>query len=181
MKPFRASRPGRRQGFTLIELLVVIAIIGVLIALLLPAVQKVRESANRVKCANNLKQFGLAFHNHHDTYGVLPDGGEHWDANAYPRTWVDADNPCITPKQNWGWAYQILPFIEQENAWRNPDDHFVRNVTISLYFCPTRGLPRHQNTSLYGDSAMLDYAGNGGTSTVEPSGGNPGSGVLAIT
>jgi prepilin-type N-terminal cleavage/methylation domain-containing protein/prepilin-type processing-associated H-X9-DG protein len=161
----------RHHGFTLIELLVVIAIIGILIALLLPAVQKVREAANRIRCANNLKQIGLAFQHHHDAYNCFPDGGEFWDPIAYPRTMVGG-SPAVAPNQNWGWGYQILPFMEQDNVWRLPTDAEVRKVPIASYFCPSRGAPRVINES-YGPSAMLDYAGNAAT---DPSGWMSGDG-----
>ena len=97
----------RQNAFTLVELLVVIAIIGILIALLLPAVQAAREAARRMHCINNLRNLGLACHNHHDLYGFFPGGG--WGSN-----WTGDPDMGVGRSQPGGWSYSVLPFIEQK-------------------------------------------------------------------
>jgi prepilin-type N-terminal cleavage/methylation domain-containing protein len=103
------SKIQARRGFTLIELLVVIAIIAILIGLLLPAVQKVREAANRMSCQNNLKQLGLALHNYHDAYGALPPSC--WKQNI-------KDTGPTAGYSAFHWSYCILPYIEQDNLYK---------------------------------------------------------------
>jgi prepilin-type N-terminal cleavage/methylation domain-containing protein len=137
-----------RSGFTLIELLVVIAIIAVLIGLLLPAVQKVREAAARMKCSNNLKQIGIAFHSYHDTTGFLPTAGS--DGGA-------GDNPASN-RLDFGWCYEILPYIEQGSLQSVASVAVIRATPVSTYGCPSRGGPR-----VISGNAKSDYAGNGGT------------------
>jgi prepilin-type N-terminal cleavage/methylation domain-containing protein len=160
----RRSWLSSTEGFTLIELLVVIAIIAILIGLLMPAVQKVREAANRTSCENNLKQIGLAFQLHYDHFQIFPTGGWDWWT---PPTYNDGQ-PLIGAEQRAGWGFQILPFIEAKNVWQAGAIVAV-GTTNKVFFCPTRrspqtiSIPDEYVPGLTGGNlthALCDYAGS---------------------
>jgi prepilin-type N-terminal cleavage/methylation domain-containing protein/prepilin-type processing-associated H-X9-DG protein len=151
-----------RQAFTLLELLVVIAIIAVLIGLLIPAVQQVREAAGRVKCANNLRQLGLALHHYHLTQGCFPPG-------------MIASGSNMSDAEASGFTY-ILPYLEQDNThrlyhfdvpWFNPQNYEAVGIPVKSFFCPSnrdqgfidlQPIAEEWQTRLPPRAASCDYA-----------------------
>jgi prepilin-type N-terminal cleavage/methylation domain-containing protein len=129
----------RHKAFTLVELLVVIAIIGILIALLLPAVQAAREAARRMSCANNMKQIGIGLHMYHDTFKMLPAGWRGFDPSTGEPHWFGLPG--------WAWSASILPYMEQTAVYNNlihfdrpiadPINDEVRVARIKVFRCPT--------------------------------------------
>ncbi len=150
--------PSQRRAFTLIELLVVIAIIGILIALLLPAVQKIREAAARMQCTNNLKQIGLAVHNYHDSFNFVPPG--YIDGNTNPTSTPDND---VGP--GWGWAALLLPYVEQQNLFNQINlkqgivvgtNAAAAKTALKIYQCPSD--PYQQNFPVYDSTFSTPFA-----------------------
>jgi prepilin-type N-terminal cleavage/methylation domain-containing protein len=179
----KISPPRQRQqpGFTLVELLVVIAIIGVLVALLLPAVQAAREAARRTQCKNNLKQIGLAALIHEDAHGFLPSAGWSW-------RWTGDPDRGYGKSQPGGWTYSILSYIERSNlrelgaggtqAQKNDAARQVAEAVITGFNCPSRRAPDLRapwhsspgvalaNMSASQSVMRSDYAMNGGSNPI---------------
>jgi prepilin-type N-terminal cleavage/methylation domain-containing protein len=184
----RTSPRAARPGFTLVELLVVIAIIGVLVALLLPAIQAAREAARRSQCTNNLKQLGLASLNAESAQGGLPSGGWGWQ-------WMADPDQGFGETQPGSWTYQILPYLESANVYsiakglsvaqKQAALNELRRTPIAGFYCPSRRPPvlswggnetMINNNVVITHAAKTDYAGNGGSNSTE----NPHPGLQAI-
>jgi prepilin-type N-terminal cleavage/methylation domain-containing protein/prepilin-type processing-associated H-X9-DG protein len=149
----------KRHAFTLVELLVVIAIIGILVALLLPAIQSAREAARRTQCRTNLKNVGLAILNHADSLKVFPTGGVTWGVSI--EDYLENGRPVGTDRMGLGWAYQILPYMEEESLHNITTTPQMASVAVPLYICPSRrGVTKNTVTrrGVTYTAVLTDYA-----------------------
>lgn len=169
-----------RRGHSLIEMLVVISIIGLLASLILPGIQSARQAARRTQCQNNLRQIGLALMAHATAspQAHLPGGGAPSLVDAspegiqpQPRSFDEA--PATRGRQAWGWAYQILPYLDMKNRWMNPNDNAVRGSQVEVYLCPAR---EQRTLHVAGVPAGgIDYVGNACSNCeLAPAAGMPG-------
>ncbi len=152
----RRDMPSDLAGFTLVELLVVIAIIGILVALLLPAVQAAREAARRTECKNKLRQMGLSLLNFESALGVFPTGGDGY----FPQieNFVVGGKPFGPRKQGLGWAYQILPYLEEGALQNIVTTAQLQQAAVPLYVCPSRRGVTFVDPYGFGSVALTDYA-----------------------
>ena len=172
----RRNPAGGRSGFTLVELLVVIAIIGILVALMMPAVQAAREAARRTSCTNNMRQLGIALHMYHDVQQSFPSG------------WLGTDpatlQPDVAGPSGWAWASMVLPYLEQKNVSESlvnfnlplmaPQNDVARTLFLQVFRCPSDPGQQLFNLSDEDDPntvvarlAMSNYVGVFGTTELE--------------
>ena len=176
----RLRLPSRRMtiGFTLVELLVVIAIIGILVAMLLPAIQSAREAARRTQCKNQLKQIGLGVLHHVDTFKFFPTGGTVYSPNL--TDYIVNGRPLGSDKQGLGWAYQILPYLEEDSIKGLTTELDLQKAVIPLYVCPSRRSARPAFITRAGADTnnqfvfLIDYAA-AQPCTVQYPAGTPGA------
>jgi prepilin-type N-terminal cleavage/methylation domain-containing protein len=160
MKSVMKQNRRRQRGFTLVELLVVIAIIGVLVALLLPAVQAAREAARRTECLNHIKQVMIGMHNHLSAKRVFPGGGITYNPEitlylTNSKSNPPSGSPLGPDKQGLGWAFQILPYLEGQAIHNMRDSGALQETSVPMYHCPSKRPPTIG--AIYG-AELMDYA-----------------------